>query len=125
MISIAQRDSENLRMFHAIVERAYNHEKRASRIPAQDVSIYDKLMACPSVVNPQSYNNRQGWVRPVYAHRSWRRRVYRMYQRSEGRPLTGIFDFDWNFDWESIWNWIQENVIPILKMLLVIVPFII
>ncbi len=111
------RTSDNLRVFHDVIERAYRQEKSAGRIPAQDVSVYDQLIACPAVV----YNNQQGRAQLVHAHKQWRRRVYRMYQRSQGRPLRGLFDFD--FDWEEIWNWILENIVPILKLLLIVVPF--
>jgi len=113
------QNSDNLRVFHDVVERAYQQEKRAGRIPAQDVSVYDKLVACPAVV----YNDQQGQSQLVHAHRLWRRRVHRMYRRSHGGPLRDLFDF--NFDWESIWNWILENIVPILKLLLIIVLFLI
>lgn len=125
MIATARRDSENLAQFHKVVKRAYETEKNAGNIPAQDISVYDKLVACPAVVHPKTYGRNTGWVRPVHAHRHWRRRVASMYRRENGRG--GLFTgwFDWDIDWEEIWNWILENIIPILKLLLVIVPFII
>lgn len=120
---IATRDADNLKAFVATVKKAYKQEKAAGRIPKKDLSVYDKLIECPAVVNPQKYSGHHGgWVRPVHAHRDWRRRVKRMYAREKGwSPLDWFRDIDW----EAIWNWILENIVPILKLLLVIVPFII
>jgi len=115
MIPLSRRDNNNLVQFHTVVKRAYETKKRAGAIPPQDITLYDKLVECPAVVNSQ----KTGWDRPVYAHRHWRRRVAVMYRREHG-----VFGFDWDIDWEEIWNWIMENIIPILKMLLVIVPYI-
>ncbi len=112
----SRRDSDNLRQFHAVVKRAYIVAKKAGNIPAQSISVYDKLVA-----NPAVSNNQGGWVRPVYAHRQWRRRVARLYYRSKGQPLRGLFD--WDLDWERIQAWILENIVPVIKLLLVIVPF--
>lgn len=120
-----RQDNDNLKQFHAVVKKAYAQAKKLGDIPAVDVSVYDKLVACPAVVHPQAYGNQRlgGWVRPVHAHRDWRRRVKRMYARQQ----KGWSPLDWfqDIDWEAIWNWILENIVPILKLLLVIVPFII
>lgn len=119
MIPLARRNSDNLKQFHAVVKRAYTVAKKSGNIPAQSISVYDKLVASPAVV----LNNQEGWVRPIYAHRQWRRRVSRLYYRSKGQPLRGFFD--WELDWEQIRDWVLENIIPVFKLLLVIVPFII
>lgn len=120
MIPLTRQDSDNLRQFHAVVKRTYTIAKKAGNIPAQSISVYDKLVASPAVVLS---NNQVGWVRPIYAHRQWRRRVARLYHQSKGQPLRGFFD--WELNWEQIQDWILENMIPIMKLLLVIVPFII
>lgn len=118
MIPLTRRDSDNLRQFHAVVNRAYTVAKKAGNIPAQSISVYDKLVPSPI---PVISDNQEEWSRP--AHRRWRRRVARLYYRSKGQPLRGLFD--WDLDWEQIQGWILENIIPVLKLLLVIVPFII
>lgn len=113
---IARRDSDNLRQFHAVVERAYIVSKKAGNIPALSIAAYDKLVTSPTVAL-----NLGEWVRPI--HRPWRRRVARLYYRSKGQPLRGFFE--WDLDWEQIYMWILENIVPIVKLLLVIVPFVI
>lgn len=120
----SSRDKKNLKQFSDVVKRAYAASKAAGNIPAQELALCDKLIACPAVAYPQDWGgNRGGWVRPVHAHRQWRRQVARMYRRERGRPIRGLFEFD--FDWEAIMAWIIENIVPIVKMLLVIAPFII
>ena len=113
-----RRNSDNLKQFHAVVKRAYSVAKKTGNIPVQDISVYDKLVGSSAVVLS---NDQGGWVRPIYAHRQWRRRVARMYYRSKGQPLRGIFD--WELDWEQLQAWILENIIPVIKLLLVAVPF--
>ena len=75
------RDTDNLRQFHNAVKYAYQTQKQAGNIPAQTISVYDKLVACPQVVSVGKYGNR----RRVHAHRQWRRAVARMYRRDTGR----------------------------------------
>ena len=109
----------NLEQFVSTVKKAYSQQRCS--LPENDLNIYDKLIECPAVV---THKGQGGWVgRPIQVHRQWRRRVAQAYAKSEGRPLLGVFGFD--LDWEAIWTWILENIVPILKMLLVIVPFII
>jgi hypothetical protein len=43
-----------------------------------------------------------------------------MYRRSTGRAAL-----DWNIDWSAIIEWLMENIIPILKLMLRIAPFLI
>jgi hypothetical protein len=105
---------DNLKQFHTAVVRAYQAQKKAGNIPAQTISVYDKLVTCPQVVK-QSGNRRR-----VHAHRRWRREVAKMYRRSTGRQVL-----DWSIDWSAIIEWLTENIIPILKLMLTIVPFLI
>jgi len=114
----------NLSEFFETVKEAYTQTKRRGLIPSAHLNTYDALIACPAVVTPRAYGQQGGWAgRPLKAHRLWRRRVARAWAKSQGRPLLGFFDFD--LDWQEMWDWILENIIPIMKMLLTIVPFII
>jgi hypothetical protein len=112
------RDSANLQQFHTVVTRAYEIQKTAGKIVAGDIDTYDKLIACPAVV----YQQQQGWVRPINVHKQWRRRVRRRYLLQHA---TGPMDWLQDIDWEEIWNWVLENIVPILKMLLAFALFII
>lgn len=116
------KDAQNLKQFHTMVARAYKQAKSTGKIARNDISVYDKLITSPAVVYS---TNQRGWVRPVYAHRQWRRQVARMYYRSTGKPVRGLFGLDRGINWEDIWTWILENIVPILRMLLMLVPFII
>jgi hypothetical protein len=111
------RNNDNLKQFHTTVVSAYQAQKRAGNIPAQTISVYNKLVACPQVVSVGKYGNR----RRVHAHRQWRRAVARMYRRDTGQPVG----LDWSIDWTSIVEWVMENIIPILRLMLTIVPFLV
>jgi hypothetical protein len=117
----ARRD--NVKKFHEVMTKVYKQAKREGLIPAVDINIYDKLVACPATVMPPRNGRNSGWVQPIQVHDQWRRRVARRYHRAHGQPLRGLFDF--NIDWEAIYNWIMENIIPILKMLMAFLPFLI
>lgn len=114
-------NKKNLDQFVKTVRNAYQAAKQAGKIKEDQIEMYDALTACPAVVYPT--NNNFGWVEPIYAHKQWRRKVATLYYKDQGRPLRGIFG--WNVDWESVWNWILENIVPILKILIAIVPFLI
>jgi hypothetical protein len=114
----ALADQKNIDQFVKVVRKAYAVAKGEGLIPAREVSIYDKLAVCPAVVTePASFMQP---ARTIQAHRVWRRRVAQMYRRQHGIS-AGPFDF--NLDWESVWNWLLENIVPILKVLIMIVPF--
>lgn len=123
MTSAVSRDKQNLKQFINAVNKAYAEAKGAGKIPKQDISIYDKIAVCPPVVYPDGWGSSNGNVpeRAIHAHKRWRRKAARAYHRQNGHPVGGYFDFE--LDWNEIYNWILENIIPILKMLIVIVPF--
>lgn len=109
-------DKDNLNQFISTIKRAYKHAKQLGDIPATDISIYDKLIECPAVVAPSG----EGFGgRPVYVHRLWRRKVARLYHREH--PLG---EGAWDISWTAIMDFLLENILPILKLLIVIVPLI-
>ena len=114
-------DRNNLTQFTRVMNRAYAAAKNQGLIPVDQISIYDNLIAAGPVY--QGQDNRGGWVQPIQTHRIWRNRVARLYWRENGRPLRGLAA--WDMDWDEIMAWITENILPILKMLFVILPFII
>lgn len=111
--------SNNMNQFVAAMKKAYATSKSNGAIPAADISIYDKLIAYPAVNHPTDAD--RGWVPAAQAHRQWRRRVSRMYHRTHGRLVGGPDDIDWT----NILDWLIDNIIPLMKMLFLIIPFII
>lgn len=109
------KDATNLKQFHTVVKRAYSEAKEAGSIPSAFVCVFDKLVSYPAVVRGPGF-------RPVEVHREWRKRVARIYFRR--RALRDGW-FNWDIDWSSIYNWILENVVPILKLLMMALPFLI
>lgn len=87
-------------------------------IPAGDIGVYDQLVSCPAVVYPSAGRGRS---RPIYLHRQWRRQVIKLYRRQNGR-IGGVFD---DIDWEEIWAWLVENIIPIIMLIIKYAPLII
>lgn len=122
MTPAVSRDKQNLKQFTDAVNKAYAEAKNAGKIPQQDISVYDKIAACPPVVYPDGWgdSNVNMTGRAIHAHKRWRRKAARAYHRQNGRPVGGYFDIELN--WDEIYNWLLENIIPILKMLIVIVP---
>jgi len=111
----AKRDRANEQQFHAVVKQAYETAKKAGHVPQVDVSIYDKLIDYPAIL---SLEGPGGWVRPVQVRKQWKRKVARLYAKQTKKPLRGMFD---NLDWEAIMAWVIENIIPIMKMFLMLV----
>ncbi len=116
---IISRNKKNLKKFKDAIDRAYAASKRLNKIPVDDISVYDRLVACPAVVQPPISVSTQ----PIEVHRQWRRKVAKMYYR-ETQTRPG-FSFFGDINWGSIWTWLLEHILPVMKMLLVIVPFII
>lgn len=106
--------ASNLNEFVTTVRQAYSECKKCGRIPSESVHTFDKLVACPQVVSKGP--------RRIFAHRRWRAEVARMYYRQH-RNIRRVGE-PW-IDWSSLWEWIKENIVQIIKILLVIVPFII
>ena len=107
------RDS-NLTQFHRVVTKAYKEAKASGKIPVADLPKYDKLMSVGySVRNPRT-------GRLVFPWGLVRRRAARLYRRE-----TGIRVRAWDIDWEAIYQWVLDNIIPILKILIMLLPFLI
>lgn len=108
------RNRGNLQQFADVMTRAYSTAKDQGRISAADISIYDQLLI-PTMqgVHPE------GWVQPKRVNnKKWRRRVTRKYERTHSGQVIPD-DFDWN----SILQWIIENIIPLLRMILPLLMF--
>lgn len=108
------KDRVNLSQFHSIVKRAYLEAKSTGDIPSVFICKFDQLIAVPAIVN-------RPVIGQVEVHREWRKRVARIRRR---RSMREGF-FDWDIDWESIYNWVLENIVPILKLLMMALPFLI
>jgi len=105
----------NLDQFIHVVKKAYAASKVAGTIPAGDISIYDQLVACPAVVYPSAG---RGQSRPIYLHRQWRRQVIKLYRRQH-RRFGGFLE---DINWEEIWAWVLENIVPIIKLIIKYAP---
>lgn len=113
MNTTKSRNLGNLQQFTEVMTRAYTTAKRQGRISAADISIYDQLLI-PTMQGAHP----EGWVQPKKVnHRKWRRRVARQYERMSGQVIPD------DFSWESIWAWVVENIIPLLKMILPLLLF--
>lgn len=113
MNATKSRNLGNLKQFVEVMTRAYTTAKGQGRISAADISIYDQLLI-PTMtgIHPE------GWVQPRRVNnKKWRRRVTRRYERMSGQIIPD------DFDWQKILDWIIENIIPILKMLLPLLMF--
>lgn len=108
----------NLDQFIHVIKKAYAEAKKTGTIPAGDIDVYDKLVACPAVVYSSAGRGRS---RPIYLHRQWRRQVIKLYRRQNGR-IGGILD---DIDWEEILAWLIENIVPIIMLIIQIAPLII
>lgn len=113
MNATKSRNLGNLQQFTDVMTRAYTTAKGQGRISAEDISIYDQLL-----IPVAQGQHPQGWAQPKRVnHKKWRRRVARRYERTHGQIIPD--DFDWN----SILEWIIENIIPLLKMILPLLLF--
>lgn len=107
------RDS-NLSQFHRVVVKAYKEAQAKGMIPKKDIPKYDKLMTVGySVRNPRT-------GRLIFPWGLVRRRAARLY-----RCETGVRVKAWDIDWEAIYQWVLDNIVPILKILLMLLPFLI
>lgn len=107
------RDS-NLTQFHRVVVKAYEEAKATGRIPPADLPKYEKLMQAGYSVR----DTRTG--RLIFPWGLVRRRAARLYRRESGIRVRA-----WDIDWEAIYQWVLDNIIPILKILMMILPFLI
>lgn len=113
MNATKSRSRGNLQQFSDVMDRAYSTAKKQGRISATDISIYDQLL-----IPVATGAHPEGWVQPKrVSNKKWRRRVSRRYQRVHGQVIPD------DFDWDSILQWIIENIIPLLKMLLPLLMF--
>jgi hypothetical protein len=109
---------ENLRDFASVLKRAIKHGEATGALEGHisPNNLTRLVAACDQPI----MEDREG--HPVLLHRIWRLRVARMYWRAEGRDPD---EWPWNIDWEAIWNWICENIVPIVKALLPLLLFLI
>lgn len=110
-------DRENLWTFVSTLKSAVEQARATGQletIPQENVTQF--VSACDKPVM-QDHNGR-----PIFLHRIWRLRVARMYWQENGRDSD---EKPWNIDWEAIWNWVVENIVPIMKALLPMLLFLI
>lgn len=110
---------DNLVQFREIVTRAYEEAKRLGRIPDRMVRKVDKRLA----LGPVHIIERNGRCEKIMVDRIWRRRVARMYARVTRQDDTGGKWYQ-NIDWEAIYNWILENIVPITRILVMLIPMV-
>lgn len=103
---------KNLTEFHKIILKAYKEALRTGKIPAKEIAGYNKAVRCGRV-------KRDKKNRPIFVWRILRRRTARLYAR------TNKMGFELTLDWEEIYKWVLDNIVPILKMLLMVVPLLI
>ena len=119
-MTLLARDRDNLTQFTAVMNKAYRTAKTQGLIPLDKISVYDKLMAVGPVYTGQTVHG--GWSQPIHVHRRWRKRAARLYRREHGRAIGGFFD---EIDWSAVMTWIMENIVPLLEMLFMFLPFLI
>lgn len=105
----------NLAQFRDVVTRAYKQAKRNGRFNDKDIERIDKRLN----LGPVYTMERNGHTRKIFVDRLWRRRVARMYWRQHGKPDRGWFE---DVDWNAVYNWILENIVPITRILITLVP---
>jgi hypothetical protein len=109
-----QRDLRNLKKFREVVKRAYVQGKRKGWFPAEMLNEYDRAIESP-------YCMQDGRGQVIFPWRVLRRRVARMYWQQRGR----LWKWDFQLDWDAIFAWVLDNIVSILKMLLMILPLVI
>jgi len=109
---------ENLKDFASVLKRAIEHGQTTGELTAHfsREKLTQMVAACDQPVMEDADGH------PIFLHRIWRLRVAGMYWRENGRDPD---EFPWNIDWEAIWNWICENIVPIVKALLPLLLFLI
>lgn len=103
---------KNLTQFHKVIVKAYKKALKDGKIPAKEIAGFDKAIRSGRV-------KRDRKNRPVFVWRLFRLRAARLYSRAHKTK------FEINLDWEEIYKWVLDNIIPLLKMLLMIIPFMI
>lgn len=111
-------NKENLKDFAAVLKRGIEHGQ-ATGVLVEHFS-QEKLTQMVAACDQPVMEDSEG--KPIFLHRIWRLRVARMYFREHGRDPD---EWPWNIDWEAIWNWVVENIVPIVKALLPLLLFLI
>lgn len=110
-------NKENLIAFADVLKRAI---KQGQATGALETHVSQKqltqlVVACDQPVMEDPNGT------PIFMHRIWRLRIAGMYWRENGRDPD---EQPWNIDWEAIWNWVVENIVPIVKALLPLLLFV-
>jgi hypothetical protein len=111
-------NKENLKDFASVLKRAIQHGQETGELKTH-VS-QDQLTQLVAACDQPVMEDHEG--KPIFLHRIWRVRIARMYWRENGRDPD---EWPWNIDWEAIWNWLVENIVPIVKALLPLLLFLI
>lgn len=113
-----RENRENLKDFASVLKRAIQQSQDTgvlnTHFAQKDLTQLVTAMDTPVIKDRDGH--------PIFLHRLWRLRVARMYWRENGRDPD---EQAWNIDWEAIWNWILENIVPIVKALLPLLLFLI
>lgn len=88
-------------------KRAYNKAKLMGKIPATDRPQYDFAIG-----QAYSFHGREGKL----FWRRFQRRASGMYCESIGQPYT------MDLDWETIWLFLLDNILPLLQALIRLLP---
>lgn len=112
---------ENLGDFVSILKRGIEHGRATGQLKdrVSEKQVNRLIAACEQPIG-EPFEGKAG--EPVFLHRLWRLRIARMYWRQNGRDPD---ERPWNIDWEAIWSWIVENIVPIVRALLPLLLFLI
>ncbi|MHC4370201.1 MAG: hypothetical protein ACYSW8_21525 [Planctomycetota bacterium] len=100
------REQPILHKFKRVLRDGYRQAKAAGLIPSADLQMCEQTMAQAYALTGQEGN------------RHWRRihrRVMGRYRRDTGATMGVI-------DWEAVMAWIMENIVPLVRLLLTLLP---
>lgn len=106
----------NLKKFHETLMRAYKEANGKHKVPRELASTFESLNQNSMVQDPVT-------KKTVLIWKLLRRRTARLYWHDQQLYALGLFDFELN--WEDIYAWILDNLIPILKICLMLLPLLI
>lgn len=104
--------------FIKTLREAVSEAHSRGNISGKVAKVYEGVLKTPATASIDEYGEL------IQVHTIWRLHITRMYLRNQAfrgevikLPLTSI-------NWEQIKDWVLDNIVPIMKVLMMVVPFI-